>query len=43
MTEIPLTVEDADTFMPENFLEGFKPYDSLELEEDLKVTFYERG
>ncbi len=43
VTEIPLAVEDADTFMPQNFLEGFKPYDSLELEENLKVTFYERG
>lgn len=43
VTEIPLAVEDADTFMPRNFLEGFKPYDSLELEENLKVTFYERG
>jgi len=42
VTEIPLTVEDADTFMPENFLEGFKPQDSLELEENLKVTFYEK-
>ena len=42
VTEIPLAVEDADTFMPENFLEGFKPYDSLELEENLKVTFYEK-
>jgi dihydrofolate reductase len=42
VTEIPLTVEDADTFMPEDFLQGFKPYDSLQLEEGLKVTFYER-
>ncbi len=42
VTEIPLTVEDADTFMPENFLEDFKPYDSLELEENLKVKFYEK-
>lgn len=43
VTEIPLTVEDADTFMPENFLEGFRTQGSLELEENLKVTFYERG
>jgi dihydrofolate reductase len=43
VTEIPMTVEDADTFMPEGFLEGFVPYDSLELEENLNVTFYERG
>jgi dihydrofolate reductase len=43
VTEIPLAVEDADTFMPPNFLEGFKPYDSLELEENLTVKFYERA
>jgi dihydrofolate reductase len=43
VTEVPLTVEGADTFMPENFLEGFKPYDARELGEDLRVTFYQRG
>lgn len=43
VTEIPLSVEDADTFMPEDYLRGFKPYDSRQLEENLKVTFYERG
>ena len=42
VTEIPLTVEDADTFMPEDYLRGFKPYNSRQLEENLKVTFYER-
>ena len=42
VTEIPLAVEGADTFMPKGFLQGFKPYDSLTLEEDLQVTFYER-
>ena len=42
VTEIPLTVEDADTFMPEGYLEGFKPYDSQQLEDSLNVTFYER-
>lgn len=42
VTEIPLAVEDADTFMPQDFLRGFKPYDSQQLEENLKVTFYER-
>ena len=43
VTEIPLEVEGADTFMPQDFLRGFKPYDSLKLEEDLKVTFYEKA
>ena len=42
VTEVPLSVEGADTFMPENFLEGFASSDTLQLEEDLKVTFYER-
>lgn len=42
VTEVPLTVEGADTFMPENFLEGFEPYDARQLEEDLRVTFYQR-
>jgi len=42
VTEIPLAVSDADTFMPPDYLNGFKPYDSLELEDKLKVTFYEK-
>jgi dihydrofolate reductase len=43
VTEIPLTVEDADTFMPEGYLRGFVPSDSRQLEENLKVTFYEKA
>ena len=42
VTEIPLAVEDADTFMPEVFLQGFKSFRSLQLEEGLRVNFYER-
>ena len=42
VTEIPLAVEDADTFMPKDYLRGFKPYDSQPLEENLQVTFYQR-
>jgi len=42
VTEIPLAVEDADTFMPQDFLRGFKSYNSQQLEENLKATFYER-
>ncbi|MGB9179490.1 MAG: dihydrofolate reductase [Pyrinomonadaceae bacterium] len=42
VTEIPLTVEDADTFMPADFLEGFKAQSSIELEENLRATFYDR-
>jgi dihydrofolate reductase len=42
VTEVPLTVEGADTFMPENFLEGFEPHGSRQLEEGLRVTFHQR-
>ena len=42
VTEIPLELEEADTFMPEDYLRGFEPYDSRQLEENLKATFYER-
>jgi dihydrofolate reductase len=43
VTEVPLTVEGADTFMPKDFLSGFKAFDSLKLEENLQVTFYQRA
>ncbi len=43
VTEIPLTVEDADTLMPPDFLAGFEPSDSRLLEENLGVKFYRRG
>ena len=42
VTEVPLAVEGADTFMPAGFLEGFRAFDTRRLEDDLKVTFYER-
>ncbi len=42
VTEIPLAIEDADTFMPANFLEGFEMYELRQLDEDLRVKFYER-
>lgn len=42
VTEVPLTVEDADTFMPAGFLEGFDAIGVRALGDDLKVTFYER-
>ena len=43
VTEVPLTVEGADTFMPAGFLEGFRACDARQLGDDLKVTFYERA
>ena len=37
VTEVPLTVEDADTFMPTDFLEGFEIAETRVLEGDLRV------
>ena len=43
VTEVPLAVEGADTFMPPDFLEGFRPADTRDLGDGLKVTVYERA
>jgi len=43
VTEVPLTVEGADTFMPPDFLKDFLPQNALDLGDGLKVTFYERA
>jgi len=42
VTEIPLSVEGADTFVPANFLDGFKLYEVRQLDEHLRAKFYER-
>ncbi len=42
VTEVPLSVEGADTFMPKNYLEGFGRVESLRLDEDLSVAVYRR-
>lgn len=42
VTEVPLTIEAADAFAPQNYLEGFEVVDSRELEDNLIVCFYER-
>lgn len=42
VTEIPEVVEDADTFMPREFLEGFDLRETIELEDNLKVKVYEK-
>ena len=42
ITEVPLTVEGADAFMPEDYLKGFKRVKSQKLDEDLVVKFYEK-
>jgi dihydrofolate reductase len=43
VTEVPLVVEGADTFMPANFLDGFEMVELRQLDEGLRVKFYERG
>ncbi|HSQ25039.1 MAG TPA: dihydrofolate reductase [Pyrinomonadaceae bacterium] len=42
VTEVPLSVEGADTFMPADFLEGFEMYELRQLDEHLRVKFYDR-
>ncbi len=42
ITEVPLTVSGADTFMPKEYLHGFKNVNSMPLDEGLTVKFYER-
>ena len=42
VTEVPLSVEGADTFMPPDFLEGFEMYELRQLDEHLRVKFYDR-
>lgn len=42
ITEVPLTVSGADTFMPEDYLHEFEATESKELGEGLVVKFYER-
>ena len=42
VTEVPLTVAGADTFVPRNYLEGFVASGSQQLDDGLIVTSYER-
>lgn len=42
VTEVPLTIEDADTFVPENYLEGFRLTESKRIAEDLTVSIHDR-
>jgi dihydrofolate reductase len=42
VTEIPLRVEGADTFMPDRYLNDFEVYDSRDLGDGLIVKFYGR-
>jgi dihydrofolate reductase len=42
VTEVPVTVEDADTFMPADFLDGFELSETRELEGGLAVKILHR-
>jgi len=42
VTEVPIKVEEADTFMPKDFLSGFQLKETKELEESLSVRVYEK-
>ncbi len=42
VTEVPLIVDGADTFVPDDYLNGFVVADSQKLDEDLTVTSYVR-
>jgi dihydrofolate reductase len=42
VTEVPLTVENADAFMPDDYLKGFRKTTSVKLEDDLRVVTYDR-
>jgi dihydrofolate reductase len=43
VTEVPLTVEGPDTFVPESYLEGFALANSKKMDEDLTVSVYRRS
>lgn len=42
VTEIPESVEDADTFMPRNFLNEFQLKEIKKLEDDLRIKFFDK-
>ncbi len=42
VTEIPETINDADVFMPTDFLSGFDRIEARTLDEDLRVKVYSK-
>jgi dihydrofolate reductase len=42
VTEVPLEVEGADAFVPENYLKGFTKTQSMEIDAGLSVSFHLR-
>jgi dihydrofolate reductase len=43
VTEVPITVEDADVFMPSDFRDGFEQTGEIELDDELVVRIYSRS
>jgi dihydrofolate reductase len=43
VTEVPIMVEDADTFMPEDYLDGFEESDKIGLDDELHVRMLNRS
>jgi dihydrofolate reductase len=42
VTEIPISVDDADTFMPHEFLNGFELSETKQIGEELEVKILHR-
>ncbi len=42
VTEVPLSVKNADTFMPTDFLSNFQLQETKELEDNLKIRIFRR-
>ena len=42
VTEVPLAIEGADAFVPQDYLEGFRLSDAKKIDEELTVSFYNR-
>ena len=42
VTQVPIEVKNADTFMPENFLAGFEIVETSEIEDSLRISVYEK-
>lgn len=43
VTEVPLAINGADTFVPVNYLEGFNLTESKRIAEDLTVSVYDQA
>ena len=43
ITEVPMTVQGADAFMPKGYLDGFEEVESKSIGDELVVKVYNRG